>query len=49
LNYKIDKHWFVDAAVLKTYISTKSQMSTGQNISAKLNPVAINASIGYTF
>jgi len=48
-NYKIDKHWFVDASVLKTFISTKSTLSTGQSASARLNPVAINASIGYTF
>ena len=49
LNYKIDKHWFVDAAVLKTFINTKAQLSTGQTTKARLNPVAINASIGYTF
>ena len=49
MNYKIDKHWFVDAAILKTYISTKATLSTGQSTSAKLNPVAINASVGYTF
>ncbi len=49
MNYKIDKHWFVDAAILKTYISTKATLSTGQSTSAKLNPIAINASIGYTF
>jgi len=48
-NYKIDKHWFVDAAVLKTFISTKAQLSTGQTTKARLNPVAINASIGYAF
>jgi outer membrane protein len=48
-NYKIDKHWFIDAAILKTFISTKATLSTGQSTSAKLNPVAINASIGYTF
>ena len=48
-NYKIDKHWFVDAAILKTFISTKATLSTGQSTSAKLNPIAINASIGYTF
>ncbi len=48
-NYKIDKHWFVDAAILKTFISTKAKLSTGQSTSAKLNPIAINASIGYTF
>ena len=48
-NYKIDKHWFVDAAVLKTFISTKAMLSTGQETKARLNPVSINASIGYTF
>ena len=48
-NYKIDKHWFLDASVLKTFISTKATLSTGQSTSAKLNPVSINASIGYTF
>ena len=48
-NYKIDKHWFVDAALLKTFISTKATLSTGQSTSARLNPIAINASIGYTF
>jgi outer membrane protein len=48
-NYKIDKHWFVDAAILKTFISTKATLSTGQSTSARLNPIAINASIGYTF
>ena len=49
MNYKIDKHWFVDAAILKTFISTKATLSTGQSTSAKLNPIAINASVGYTF
>ncbi len=48
-NYKIDKHWFVDAAILKTFISTKATLSTGQSTSARLNPVSINASIGYAF
>ena len=48
-NYKIDKHWFIDAAVLKTFIKTKAPLSTGQETKATLNPVSINASIGYTF
>ena len=48
-NYKIDKHWFLDAAILKTFISTKATLSTGQSTSAKLDPIAINASVGYTF
>jgi outer membrane protein len=49
LNYKIDKRWFVDAALLKTYIKTNTQLSTGQSISVKLNPVSVNLSVGYTF
>jgi outer membrane protein len=48
-NYKIDKHWFLDAAILKTFIKTKAPLSTGQEVKATLNPVSINASIGYTF
>ena len=48
-NYKIDKHWFVDAAFLKTFIKTRAPLSTGQVAKATLNPVSINASIGYTF
>jgi len=40
---------FVDAAILKTFINTKATLSTGQSTSARLNPIAINASIGYTF
>ena len=48
-NYKIDKHWFVDASVIKTFISTKATLSTGQETKARLNPIAINASIGYAF
>ncbi len=48
-NYKIGKHWFVDASVIKTFISTKATLSTGQETKARLNPIAINASIGYTF
>jgi outer membrane protein len=49
LNYKIDKHWFVDAAILKVFIKTQTQLSTGQTLKANLNPVAINAAIGYAF
>ena len=48
-SFKIDKHWFVDAAVLKTFINTEAKLSTGQTTKARLNPVAINASIGYAF
>ena len=48
-NWKFDKHWFIDASILKTFIKTKATLSTGQSASARLDPVAINASVGYTF
>ena len=48
-NYKIDKHWSLNAAVFKTFIKTKAQLSTGQETRANLNPVSINATVGYTF
>ncbi len=48
-NYKIDKHWSVNAAIFKTFIKTQAQLSTGQTTKANLNPVSINATVGYTF
>ena len=47
--YKIDKNWFIDASILKTFIKTRAPLSTGQTVKATLNPIAINASVGYTF
>jgi len=49
LTYRINDQWFIDAAVLKTYISTSTSLSTGQSLSAKLNPVSANISVGYRF
>ena len=49
LNYKIDDHWFLDTAILKTFITTNPVLSTGQTISAKLNPTSVNLSVGYRF
>jgi outer membrane protein len=49
LTYKINDQWFIDAAVLKTFISTTTSLSTGQSLTAKLNPVSANISVGYRF
>jgi len=49
LSYKLADHWFLDAAILKTYIKTDPVLSTGQTIEAKLNPVSVNLSVGYQF
>jgi len=47
--YRIDSHWFLNAAVFKTWVKNKATLSTGQTIRENLNPVSINASIGYAF
>jgi outer membrane protein len=49
VNYKVDSHWFIDAAMLKTWIKTNPTLSTGQTISAKLNPMSFQVSVGYAF
>jgi len=47
--FKIDDRWFLDAAVVKTYVKNKTTLSTGQTISTKLDPVSTNVSVGYRF
>jgi len=46
---KIDRNWFVDMSVIKSFVKTTSHLSTGQSIEAKLDPVAINIGVGYRF
>lgn len=47
--YAFNEKWFADAAISKTYIKTTTTLSTGQTIDTKLDPVAVNVSIGYRF
>lgn len=46
---KIDRNWFVDMSVIKSFVKTTSHLSTGQSIETKLDPLAINLSVGYRF
>jgi outer membrane protein len=46
---KLDRNWFVDLAVIKTYLKTTSHLSTGQSIDTKLDPLAIGLSVGYHY
>lgn len=41
--------WFLDASVVKTFLHTRSKLSTGQSISTDLDPVSTNISVGYRF
>ena len=46
---RINQNWFVDVSVIKTWITASTPLSTGQTISAHLDPVSVNASLGYRF
>ncbi|WP_295999673.1 OmpW family outer membrane protein [Rugamonas sp.] len=46
---KISEAWFIDASVIKTKLKTKVHFSTGQTQDVRLDPVAINVSVGYRF
>lgn len=47
--YSITDDIFLDAAVIQFFIKTTAYLSTGQSVTARVNPLAINASIGYRF
>lgn len=41
--------WFLDAGLIKTYVKSKTTLSTGQTIDVRLDPVSSNLSLGYRF
>jgi outer membrane protein len=49
LSFKLSDRWYVDAAVIKTFIKNTTTLSTGQKIDARLDPVSTNISVGYRF
>lgn len=47
--WKLSRAWFLDLSVIKTFITATTRLSTGQSIEAKLDPMAVNLSLGYRF
>jgi outer membrane protein len=47
--YAFNERWFADVGISKTFIKTTNTLSTGQKIDIRLDPVAVNFSIGYRF
>lgn len=41
--------WSIDATVLKTVLSTRATLSTGQSLNAKLDPISTSVGIAYAF
>ena len=48
-SFAIDKRWFVDAFVARTFLKTRATLSTGQTLDMKLDPNSYSLSVGYTF
>lgn len=46
---RINEKWFLDASVIKTKLKTKAHYSTGQVQDVRLDPLAVNVSVGYAF
>lgn len=46
---KINEKWFLDASIIKTKLKTTAHYSTGQTQEVRLDPLAVNFSIGYAF
>jgi outer membrane protein len=49
LAFAFTPRWYLDASVIKTYVKNHTDLSTGQRIETKLDPVSANLSIGYRF
>lgn len=49
VTYFMNSRWFVDGSLTKTFLKTTTTLSSGQAIDTKLDPVAVNLSVGYKF
>ncbi len=47
--FAINDRWFVDGSVVKTFLKTRTTLSTGQTLDAKLDPVSLSLGVGYRF
>lgn len=45
----LSEAWFVDASLVHTFLKTRTTLSTGQTLDAKLDPNAISVGVGYRF
>jgi len=45
----LDKQWFLDASYTYTPLSTRTTLSTGQTLDAKIDPSSFSLAVGYKF
>ena len=47
--WRLQDRWFVDAMVAKTFLKTRTSLSTGQTLDIKLDPVTVSLAVGMKF
>jgi outer membrane protein len=47
--FAINERWFVDGMIAKTFLKTRTTLSTGQTLDTKLDPLTVSLSVGYRF
>lgn len=45
----LNDRWFVDAMVAKTWLKTRTTLSTGQTMDLRLNPTTVALAVGYRY
>jgi outer membrane protein len=48
-SFMLNERWSLDAAIAKTFLKTKTSLSTGQTIDTRLDPTSVMVSVGYLF
>jgi outer membrane protein len=47
--YALNEKWYIDVSLVKTFLKTKVDFSTGQTQDIRLDPQSINIGVGYRF
>jgi outer membrane protein len=47
--FALNERWFLDAMVAKTFLKTRTTLSTGQTLDIKSDPVTLAIGVGYRF
>ncbi len=48
-SWTLNERWFVDAMVAKTFLKTRTTLSTGQTLDIKLDPMTVSVGVGMRF
>lgn len=48
-SWRINELWFIDVSWSRTFLKTRTSLSTGQTLDATVNPDALGLTVGYKF